>query len=152
MATTRDGDNRPGRGTAVPRRPGSGGTTVVVNNPGYLGGYYPWGYGGFGLGYGGYYGGFYDPWLYDPGYSTNWGYGYQGSIRLKISPRNAEVYVDGYFAGQVDQYDGVFQKLNLEAGPHRIEIREEGFDPLMFEVRIQPDRKITYKGELKEAP
>ncbi len=152
VATTRDRDDQPGRGTAVRRRPGTGGPTVVVNNPGYLGGYYPWGYGGLGLGYGGYYGGFYDPWMYDPGYATNWGYGYQGSIRLKISPRNAEVYVDGYFAGEVDQYDGVFQKLNLDAGPHRIEIREEGFDALSFEVRIQPDRKITYRGELKEGP
>lgn len=137
-------------GRAVERRPGStsGGTTVIIDRGGYYGGFYPWGYGGLGLG--AYYNGFYDPWWYGDGYAAGYGYGYQGALKLKMRPREASVYVDGYFAGRVDDFDGVFQSLKIEPGPHRIEVQQDGYEPLMFEVRIQPDRTITYKGELKK--
>lgn len=144
-----DGDSgRPGVGRAVPRGsvPTDGGTTVIVR-PRYWGGLYPWGYGGFGIG--GYYAGFYDPWWGYDTYAGGYGYdGFLGSLRLKVRPREASVYVDGYFAGQVDDFDGVFQRLKIEEGPHRIELREDGYEPLMFEVRILPDRTVTYKGTL----
>jgi hypothetical protein len=136
-----------------------------VPGGGYYGGFYPWGYGGFGLGgYYGYYDPWFDPWYggaggyYSPGggyygpqyYSS--GYGYEGQLRLKVKPTHATVYVDGYFAGSVDDFDGIFQRLRLESGPHRIEVRADGYEPLSFEVRILPDRTVTYDGELKRLP
>ena len=39
-----------------------------------------------------------------------------GSLRLKIKPREAQVYVDGYLVGDVDSFDGAFQKLGIESG------------------------------------
>jgi hypothetical protein len=129
--------------------------------------YVPGGY-GFGLGY------FYDPLWYDPygGYGAGGGYGYggggygggyyggsgsssnyargeTGSLRLKIKPREAQVFVDGYFVGDVDNFDGMFQKLGIDAGGHRIEIRAEGYEPIQFEVLLTPGEAVTYKGELK---
>ena len=74
---------------------------------------------------------------------------YTGSLRLKVRPRFAEVYVDGYYAGQVDNYDGIFQRLRLEEGPHHIEIRHPGYVPLEFEVMILPGETITYEGLLQ---
>ena len=44
------------------------------------------------------------------------------------------------------------EKLRIEAGPHRVEVKEPGFDTLAFSVRIEPDRTTTYRGELKKAP
>lgn len=145
-------------GTAVARRdaPPSKDGPIIIDG-GYNGGYYPWGYGG--LGFGGYYGGSYDPWYYGGygyGYpsssSSYYSTGYEGSLRVKVKPREASVYVDGYFAGRVDEFDGIFQRLHVESGPHRVEIRGDGYEPLTFEVRIQPGRTITYKGELKRLP
>jgi hypothetical protein len=135
---------------------------VIIVPGGY--GFYPWGYGGLGLG--GYYGGYYDP--FDPyGYGGYGGYGpyggggsyYRGgsdqdddgAVRIKVKPREASVYVDGYFVGHVDDYDGVFQRLHLAAGPHRLEIRAPEFEPLMVDVRIDPDQTITYHGEMRRA-
>lgn len=114
-------------------------------------GYYPWAYGG--IGFGGYYG-FYDPGWYDPypPVYTGGGYGYEGSLRLKVKPREASVYVDGYFMGRVDDFDGVFQRLKTDAGPHRVEIRLDGYETLTFDVRIDPDRTTTYTAELKKLP
>ena len=112
---------------------------------------------GLGVGVGSGLGGYYDPYWngyygHRYGYSAyEWGprYDYTGSLRLKIQPRFAEVYVDGYYTGQVDNYDGIFQRLRLEEGPHHIEIRHPGYLPLEFEVMILPGETITYDGLLE---
>jgi hypothetical protein len=75
-----------------------------------------------------------------------------GSVRLKVAPRHADVFVDGYYVGVVDDYDGVFQSLRLTAGPHQIEIAAPGFAPITFDVRILPDRKIVYEQHLFPLP
>jgi hypothetical protein len=144
---SRPRDGRTQSGTAVERGDGQrgGGTTVIVPG-GYYGGLYPWGWGGFGLG--GYYG-YYDPWMWGDPYPSSAYYDHDGSLKLKVSPRQAEVYVDGYFAGSVDDYDGIFQQLRINPGPHRIEVRLDGYETLTFDVRIEPGRTITYKGDLR---
>lgn len=151
-------------------RPPTGGGGNIIYYP-----YSPWGFWGPSYGYGlGYL--FYDPWSYggygygwgDPygygGYGSGGGYGYgggsggyavsdsyreSGSLRLKIDPKNAEVYVDGYYVGVVDSFDGAFQKLGLDSGNHKIELKAPGFEPTAFDVLITPGQTVTYKGDLK---
>jgi hypothetical protein len=72
-----------------------------------------------------------------------------GSIKFKVKPKQAEIYVDGYFEGPVDSYDGTFQHLDLKGGSHRIEIRAAGYETLAFDIRVMPGRTVTYTGELK---
>jgi hypothetical protein len=122
--------------------------------------YYPYGYGAFGLGYfyydpytwypPNYYGSYYGS-GYDNGYYGGYSGGYfdVGEIRLSVSPRFADVYVDGYFAGRVDDYDGLFQALKLESGAHHIQIVAPGYTTLDFDVRINSGQKITYRGDLR---
>ena len=113
---------------------------------GYPFGSYPYAYGPYGYAPYGYglYG--YPPYAYG-GYGYG-AYGYQGSaygaVRIQGAPRNAQVFVDGYYVGVVDDFDGTFQHLNLEPGAHQIEIRPSGARPLAFEVRIEPGQTITY--------
>lgn len=87
-----------------------------------------------------------------PGYYDRGSYGYfdiypglaYGSLRIVDAPRDAQVFVDGYYAGVVDDYDGVFQRLNLEPGGHRIELDVyPGVPPLDFDVYIEPGRTVT---------
>ncbi len=165
--------DRPATGTAVPRRgppPRSGypggvyrdgrGRGGVYIAPRYYSYYYyprrayPYGYGGFGLGFYYYdpytwYG--YDPYAYGRPYSRGYDSRYwdEGELRLDVRPRSAEVYVDGYYAGIVDDFDGLFQSLRLEEGPHRIEIVAPGFEPIDVDVRIEAGRKTTYRGDLR---
>ena len=133
------------------------GVPRIYGNYFYFPGYSTFSVGvGFGSGYGynpywnGYYGHSYG---YTPhsygGYTGDY---YTGSLRLRVSPRFAEVYVDGYYVGLVNDYDGIFQRLRLEEGPHYIEIREPGFEPLSFEVLILPGKTITYEGYLLPLP
>ena len=137
-------------GKAVPRKGAPPPTDGDIWAPGgYYGGYYPWGWSG--IGFGGYYGGYYDPWYYGgyPTYSGSYN-DYDGMLRLKMKPRGAQVFADGYFMGVVDDFDGMWQRLHLQPGPHRIEVRAEGYDTLMFEVNLEPEKTITYTGELKK--
>ena len=144
-------------GRAVPRARGGNVYVAppVYNYYYYPRRYYPYGYGAFGLGYF-----YYDPYTWYPptydsgyyggGYSGGYPGGFfEGELRIDVSPRFAEVYVDGYFAGRVDDFDGVFQSLKLEEGAHHIQIVAPGFAPLDFDVRIDPGRKITYRGGLQ---
>jgi hypothetical protein len=97
-----------------------------------------------------------------PAYSR-YGYGYPpppgyyafvpgqryGGVRIDLPQRDAQVYVGGYFVGIVDQFDGLFQQLNLEPGPHRIEVRADGYEPIVFDVRVEPGRTITYRASMR---
>jgi len=57
--------------------------------------------------------------------------------------------VDGYYAGVVDDYDGVFQHLNLEAGSHHIEIEVDGYLLAAFDVYARPGQTITYRANIR---
>lgn len=124
--------------------------------------------GGYGYGYPRY---FYDPWFqygwpYPP-YGYPYPYGRFGmideltsSIRLEVTPRDAEVFVDGYSAGVVDDFDGVFQRLRLRPGQHDLTLYLEGFRTVRQSLYVNPgsDQKIKYTlerlraGEVAEAP
>ena len=92
----------------------------------------------------GYYGGNYGAYSNYGYYEIPRGFAY-GSLRIVDAPRDAQVFVDGYYAGIVDDYDGVFQHLNLEPGRHRIEIEVyPGQQPLEFDVDLGPGQTVTY--------
>lgn len=69
-----------------------------------------------------------------------------GGLRITDAPRYARVFADGYYVGLVNDFDGIFQHLNLEAGPHRIEIEDEGYGAIAFDVYIRPGQTITYRA------
>ena len=71
-----------------------------------------------------------------------------GGLRITDMPRDAQVFADGYYVGIVNDFDGIFQHLNLEAGPHHIEILlPGGYDPpVAFDVYIEPGRTVTYRA------
>ena len=92
-------------------------------------GYYPYGYTPRG---------YYDPLPGRP----------YGGLRITDAPREAQVFADGYYVGIVNDFDGVFQHLNLEAGPHRIELRMPGYDAAVtFDVYIQAGRTVTFRAD-----
>ncbi len=71
-----------------------------------------------------------------------------GDVRLQVRPRDAAVYVDGYYAGIVDDFDGVFQRLTLTAGPHQIELAAPGLEPRVFSVYVDPARTVDVRMDL----
>lgn len=92
---------------------------------------------------------YYHHWMYDPW--GPWGpyryppYGYRYvmrdptvSLRLQVTPRQAQVFVDGYYAGIVDDFDGVFQRLRLEPGGRTITLYLEGYRTVERHLYFRP--------------
>ena len=131
-------------------------------------GYAPWSliYGSIGFANFGYYGGV-GPNPFYFGYN-GYGWGYYpgayaypqwapsgpdlGGIRLDVRPRDAQVFVDGYYAGIVDEFDGLFQSLRLDGGGHKIEVRMPGYEDFQLDVHVQPGRKFTIRADLRPRP
>jgi len=102
--------------------------------------YYGYPYSMYGYGYP-----YVNPYPYSYGYGSSYGgYGYAiGGVKIHGAPRDAQVYVDGYYVGIVDDFDGPFQRLELEAGAHQIEIRVPGLPPMQYDVNVQPGQTLT---------
>jgi PEGA domain-containing protein len=129
---------------------------IVVARPTvFVGGYYypslyraslwysPWS-----PGYYGYYG--YGPAYFQyPIYAGRGRYDNSGSVRLQISPRQAEVFVDGYFAGTVDDFDGVFQRLNIEPGDHEVQVYLAGYRSFTQRIYLQPGKSFNIKHAME---
>lgn len=139
--------------------------------------YYPLFGSGFGYGYGyayydpwrygatrwlwSRYGMWYDPWGYDPyanvPYSSS-GYSSSvrdtepkrtGSIRLKANQTKAKVYIDGALVGVVDEFDGLSNHLELEGGPHQLELRAEGYETYVGVLVVEAGKTYTERVNLK---
>jgi hypothetical protein len=140
---------------------------------GYYGGYYPyypsyyWPYWGWG------YSGFYSPWYYPyGGFYAGFGYPYygggylgfsysggggyaggapydaSGSVRLLVEPVETKVYVDGYYAGKVDDFDGMFQRLNLRPGAHDITLKLDGYETHKVKLYVPLDHTLKVRHEM----
>jgi hypothetical protein len=147
---------------------GSGSTTAERRHPragtgsgsnGYYPGYPGYGWGGYYPGYGGYWWPYaYSGW-YGSGYWGAPGYGgavyYSstpnegGSIRVLCDPAEARVYVDGYYAGVVDDFDGLFQRLHVAPGRHEITLKLEGYTSHRMRVYVGPDATVKLHHEMQ---
>jgi hypothetical protein len=126
------------RGGAVVRREYLPGRAIVPSY-GFHGPGFGWGFA-------------YDPFWYGPvGMYVVPAGAVTGGLRLEVTPKTAEVYVDGAYAGSVDDFDGHFQHLDLTPGGHRIEVRQPGFQPLTIDPYIQPDHTTDFKAALTPA-
>jgi hypothetical protein len=109
-------------------------------------------------------GGYYSPyWLYDPwfgfGYQYPWGpypypspYPYRyynvdlgAAMRIEVTPHEAEVYLDGYYAGIVDDFNGVFQRLRARPGQHEIVLYLDGYRTVHQKLYLTPKNTIKVK-------
>jgi hypothetical protein len=70
-----------------------------------------------------------------------------GFLRLAVSPRRANVLVDGVYEGTVDDFGGTGERT-LRAGLHRVRLEADGHEPVEFDVRIPAGDTITLRRDL----
>ena len=108
-----------------------------------------------------YFYGYYDPFwrpFYGPYGYAGWrypyyrygGYGASSAVRLQVTPPETEVFVDGYYVGLVDSFDGFFQRLRLPPGDHEIELYLEGHESIRRALYLTPGE--TYRVRHEMAP
>ena len=118
-----------GRARGGDRDGGHGGRSGVVVRGGFPGSFY------------------YDPFWYDPFWGPyQYGYPYYSDtteVRVHATPKDAEVYVDGYYAGIVDNFNGIIQGLNVRPGGHEFVLYRDGFQTVRQTAYLQPGSTFT---------
>jgi hypothetical protein len=70
-----------------------------------------------------------------------------GVLRLDLTPATGlQYYVDGMFIGSSSDLGTEFE---VNAGARRIEVRAEGYKPLIFDARFVPGGMVTRRGALE---
>jgi hypothetical protein len=79
-----------------------------------------------------------------------------GELKISATPMRAAVFVDGQFAGHVDEFDGIGKAMLLTPGQHRVRIALPGYLPFDTIVDLRPHQKLKIetalaKGSITEA-
>ncbi len=72
-----------------------------------------------------------------------------GELRFDVSQKDAEIYADGFYLGTVDDFNGS-QHMMLTQGPHHLVLQREGYETLGFNLSVDSDKTVTYRGALKK--
>jgi hypothetical protein len=130
---------------AVPRHPSHPQRAVVVRGHVFIGGYF--------------YDPFYGPYPWWP--RTAYSYWYfpvydnRAEVFLRVQPEAAEeaaVYVDGFYAGVVDDFNGVFQSLPLTPGGHTIVLYLEGYRTVRHNFYLSPGSSFKLRSMMERLP
>lgn len=130
---------------AVPRHPPYPAPAVAVRGHVFIGGY------------------FYDPFFgpYPWWHRTAYPYWYfpifdnRADVRIVVAPKAAQdaaVYVDGFYAGIVDDFNGVFQGLPLTPGGHSIVLHLEGYRTIRRNIYLSPSSTFNLRETMQQLP
>lgn len=75
---------------------------------------------------------------------------HDGALRLQITPKDAEVFIDGFLMGLVDDYDGTFQRLHLDAGEHTLEVYRAGYRVGRQKIFVGPHATLRVRYALEK--
>lgn len=69
-------------------------------------------------------------------------------LKIAATPSRAAVFVDGQYAGHVDEFDGVGKAMLLTPGQHRLHIALPGYLPFDTMVDVRPQQKLKIQTDL----
>ena len=69
-------------------------------------------------------------------------------LKITATPSRAAVFVDGQYAGHVDEFDGVGKAMLLTPGQHRLRIALPGYLPFDTMVDLHPQQKLKIQTDL----
>lgn len=73
----------------------------------------------------------------------------RGHLQLEVEPKNAQVYIDGFYVGTVADAGQTPGGLSVAAGWHRLQFRAPGFETPAINLTIEANRTLNYQGALK---
>ena len=71
-----------------------------------------------------------------------------GELKIAATPSRAAVFVDGQYAGHVDEFDGMGKAMLLTPGQHRLHIALPGYLPFDTMVDLRPQQKLKIQTDL----
>ena len=99
---------------------------------------------------------FYGPYPWWPRHAYPYWYfpafDHRASVHIDATPKQAAVYVDGFYAGVVDDFNGVFQALPLPPGGHRLTLYLEGYRTMEFNLYLRAGSTFKLVHALETLP
>jgi len=82
------------------------------------------------------------------------------AVKFDVKPKETTVYLDGFYAGIVDDFDGAFQRLRTSPGGHQVTLYLDGYRTYSERVYLSVDNTLKFKhrmeklapGEVSERP
>ena len=71
-----------------------------------------------------------------------------GELKIAATPSRAAVFVDGQYAGHVDEFNGAGKAMLLTPGQHRLRIALPGYLPFDTMVDLRPQQKLKIQTDL----
>jgi PEGA domain len=71
------------------------------------------------------------------------------AVKFDVKPKETMVYVDGYYAGIVDDFDGAFQRLRTQPGGHQLTLYLEGYRTYTEQVYLAADNTFKLKHRME---
>ncbi len=79
-------------------------------------------------------------------------YDRRAEVRILATPKSAAVYVDGFYAGIVDDFDGMFQALPLPPGGHTVVLYLSGYRTTRQSFYLRPGSTLKIHESLERLP
>lgn len=73
-------------------------------------------------------------------------------LRIDVYPKVAAVYVDGYYAGVADDFDGLFQALPVVPGGHTVTLYLAGYRTAAKSIYLPPGSTFRLREQLIPVP
>jgi hypothetical protein len=82
------------------------------------------------------------------------------AMKFDVKPKETMVYLDGFYAGIVDDFDGAFQRLRTSPGGHQVTLYLDGYRTYSERVYLSVDNTLKVRhrmerlaaGEVSERP
>src|SRR6266436_7937946 len=70
------------------------------------------------------------------------------TLKLKIKPERAAVFLDGKFVGHAADFGGAFRSMKIAPGKHRVRVALPGYRTFETELNLLANQKSEIKTEL----
>ena len=70
------------------------------------------------------------------------------TLKLKIKPQRAAVFLDGKFVGHAGDFGGAFKSMKIAPGKHRIRVELPGYRVYDTSIDLLPNQESEIKTEL----
>jgi hypothetical protein len=72
------------------------------------------------------------------------------AVKFDVKPKDTMVYLDGFYAGIVDDFDGAFQRLRTAPGGHQLTLYLEGYRTYSERVYLGADNTFKLKHRMEK--
>jgi PEGA domain len=77
-------------------------------------------------------------------------HGPDSAARIQVTPKEADVYVDGRLVGKVSEFDGFTQRLDVRPGGHELVLYLDGYRTITEKLYFQPGTSYKIKGAMEK--